>query len=213
MKIVGTDAGEVERALIAGELACPDCGDRLRPWGSARWRVVRRPRAMERRRPRRGRCGGCATTHVLISTDTLLRRRDFAEVIGAALVAKASGLGHRQAAVAAGAPVSTVRGWLRRFAANAEAIRSWFTLLAHGFDPMLAPLVATPTPLGDAVEAVAVAARAASLRLAPVRPWSFASSDQPGTAAFQHQLPLGARPLSGEPPPCSLKVPGGSMPP
>ena len=180
MKIVGTDGAEVERALVAGELACPDCGDRLRPWGSARWRVVRRPRAIERRRPRRGRCGGCATTHVLISTDSLLRRRDFAEVIGAALVAKAAGLGHRRVALAAGAPVSTVRGWLRRFAANAEAIRVWFTVLAHGFDPMLAPLAPAATSFGDAVEAIAVAARAASLRLAPVRPWSFASSASRG---------------------------------
>ena len=180
MKIVGTDAGEVERALVAGELACPDCGYRLRPWGSARWRVVRRPSATERRRPRRGRCGGCASTHVLISTDSLLRRRDLAEVIGAALAAKAAGLGHRKAAAASGAPVSTVRGWLRRFAANAEAIRVWFTVLAHGLDPMLAPLLATPTPLGDAVEAIATAARAASLRLAPVMPWSFASSASRG---------------------------------
>lgn len=180
MKIVGTDAGEVERDLVAGELACPDCGGRLRPWGSARWRVVRRPRASERRRPRRGRCVGCATTHVLISADSLLRRRDFAEVIGAALAAKASGLGRRRAAVAAGAPPSTVRGWLRRFAANAEAIRVWFTVLAHDHDPMLAPLLPTATNFGDAVEAVAVAARAASLRLAPVRPWSFASSASAG---------------------------------
>lgn len=180
MKIVGTDAGEVERALVAGELACPDCGERLRPWGSARWRVVRRPRAIERRRPRRGRCGGCATTHVLISNDSLLRRRDLAEVIGAAVAAKAAGLGHRKAAAAAGAPVSTVRGWLRRFAANAEAIRVWFTVLAHGLDPMLAPLAPAATSFGDAVEAIAVAARAASLRLAPVRPWSFASSASGG---------------------------------
>lgn len=180
MKIVGTDAGEVERALLAGRLTCPDCGHRLRPWGSARWRVVRRAVVIERRRPRRGRCGGCASTHVLISTDSLLRRRDFAEVIGAAVAAKASGVGHRKAAAAAGAPVSTVRGWLRRFAANAEAIRVWFTVLAHGLDPMLAPLGTTPSPLGDAVEAVAVAARAASLRLAPVRPWSFASAASRG---------------------------------
>lgn len=180
MKIVGTDAAEVERALVAGELACPGCGDRLRPWGSARWRVVRRAGAIERRRPRRARCRGCDSTHVLISADSLLRRRDLAEVIGAALVAKAAGLGHRRAAAAAWAPPSTVRGWLRRFAANAEAIRVWFTVLAHGFDPMLAPLAPTPTPVGDAIEAIAVAARAASLRLAPVRPWSFDSSASRG---------------------------------
>jgi len=119
-------------------------------------------------------------THVLIRTDTLLRRRDLAEVIGAALVAKATGAGHRRAAAIVGVPPSTVRGWLRRFAANAESIRVWFTVLAHGLDPMLAPLVAMASCVGDAVEAIAVAARAASLRLAPVAPWSFASAASGG---------------------------------
>lgn len=180
MKIVGTDDAEVERALVAGELACPACGEQLRAWGWARWRVVGRFDAEERRRPRRSRCGGCAVTHVLIRADSLLRRRDFAEVIGAALVAKADGLGHRRAAEVVGVPVSTVRGWLRRFAASCEAIRVWFTVLAHGLDPMLAPIAPTGSLWGDAVEAVAVAARAAALRLAPVAPWSFASQASRG---------------------------------
>ncbi len=117
---------------------------------------------------------------MLIRTDTLLRRRDLAEVIGTALVAKATGIGHRRAAAIVDVPASTVRGWLRRFAANAEQVRVWFTVLAHRLDPMLAPLVATASSLGDAVEAVAVAARAASLRLAPVEPWWFASAASAG---------------------------------
>lgn len=79
-----------------------------------------------------------------------------------------------------GVPVSTVRGWLRRFAANAEAVRVWFTVLAHDLDPMLAPLAATGTRLGDAVEAIAVAARAASLRLGSLGPWQFASAASRG---------------------------------
>ena len=116
---------------------------------------------------------------MLIGADCLLRRRDLAEVIGAALAAKAAGLGHRFAA-GAQVPVSTVRGWLRRFAAGADAIRAWFTVLAHDLDPMLAPLAPTGTPFGDAVEAVAVAARAAALRLAPVEPWQFASAASRG---------------------------------
>ena len=180
MKIVETDNSEVERALVAGELGCPDCGGRLRPWGSARWRVVRWSGGDERRRPRRSRCVGCAVTHVLIGTDTLLRRRDLVEVIGAAVVAKAIGAGHRRAAAMVGVPPSTVRGWLRRFARSAESIRAWFAVLAHGLDPMLAPLVPTGSLFGDAVEAVAVAARAASLRLVPVEPWSFASAASDG---------------------------------
>ena len=56
----------------------------------------------------------------------------------------------------------------------------WFTVLAHDLDPMLAPLVPTSTALGDALEAIAVAARAASLRLAPVKPWQFSSSASGG---------------------------------
>lgn len=119
-------------------------------------------------------------THVLLRTDTFVRRRDLAGVIGAALVAKATGLGHRRAAELLGVPASTVRGWLRCFARSAESIRVWFSVLAHGLDPMLAPLLPTLTPLGDAVEAVASAARAASLRLAPVEPWLFASTASRG---------------------------------
>jgi hypothetical protein len=119
-------------------------------------------------------------THVLISADTVLRRRDGVEVIGAALVAKARGVGHRRAAALVSVPISTVRGWLRRFAANAEAIRTWFTVVAHDLDPMLVPLTATGSIVGDAVEAVAVAARARALRLGPTEPWSFASQASRG---------------------------------
>lgn len=117
---------------------------------------------------------------MLVSDDTLVRRRDAVEVIGAALAAKATGVGHRRAATMVGVPVSTVRGWLRRFARSAEQVRVWFTVLAHDLDPMLAPLAPTGTPVGDAVEAIAVAARAASLRLAVVEPWRFASAASRG---------------------------------
>ena len=119
-------------------------------------------------------------THVLVSEDTLLRRRDLVGVIGAVLVAKANGHGFRWSAAVVGVPASTVRGWLRRFAGNAEAVRAWFTVLAHDLDPLLAPLAPTRTAVGDAVEAVAVAARAASLRLGLVAPWSFASAASHG---------------------------------
>lgn len=117
---------------------------------------------------------------MLVGDDTLVRRRDAVEVIGAALVAKAAGLGHRRVAVLLGVPVSTVRGWLRRFARHAEAVRVWFTVLAHGLDPLLGAVGPTGTPVGDAVEAIAVAARAASLRLGPVEPWRFASAASRG---------------------------------
>ncbi len=176
VKIVGTDALEVERALVAGEFSCPGCGGRLRPWGTARWRVVRRRDGEQRVRPRRSRCADCGATHVLLGDDTFLRRRDGAEEIGAALAARARGVGHRRSALSLGVPPSTVRGWLRRFASSADAIRSWFTVLAHDMDLMLAPLAPTDSAFGDAVEAIAVAARAGSLRVATMQPWRFAST-------------------------------------
>ncbi len=140
----------------------------------------RRGGELLRRRPRRGRCMGCGATHVLIGSDALLRRRDLGEVIGAASAAKAVGVGHRRVALMVGVHASTVRGWLRRFAVNAEAVRVWFTVLAHDLDPMLAAMAPRETPVGDAVEAVAVAARAAALRLGPVAPWAFASAASRG---------------------------------
>ena len=41
MIIVGIEPLEVERGLFAGEIGCPDCSGVLRPWGSARRRVLR----------------------------------------------------------------------------------------------------------------------------------------------------------------------------
>lgn len=39
--IAGNEAVEVERELVAGALGCPDCPGLLRPWGSARRRILR----------------------------------------------------------------------------------------------------------------------------------------------------------------------------
>ena len=175
MIIVGIESLEVERGLFAGEFVCPECSGVLRPWGSARRRVLRCGGGEVWRRPRRGRCVGCDRTHVLLTEDSLVRRRDEIVVIGAALVMKAAGRGHRRAADVLGLPPATVRGWLRRFGRNAEVLRVWFTVLAHGLDPLLGPVLPTGTIVGDAVEAIAAAARAASLRLGLSQPWWFAS--------------------------------------
>ena len=68
-----------------------------------------------------------------------LRRADAGAVIGAALEAAAAGAGHRTIAVRLGRPASTVRGWLRRFAARAEEVRAFFTVLLAwtGPDPVM----------------------------------------------------------------------------
>lgn len=114
---------------------------------------------------------------MLVPACCLLRRRDAVAVIGAALTARAAGLSiAATAAGVAGVPFATVRGWLRRFAVVADAVRARFTVLAHDLDPLLGPIAATGSAVGDAVEAIGVAARAAVLRFGPVDAWQFAAS-------------------------------------
>ena len=114
---------------------------------------------------------------MLLPADSLLRRRDAVGVIGAALTARARGSSiARTAARVAGVPFATVRGWLRRFAVVADGVRALFTVLAHDLDPLLGPIRATGSGVGDGVEAIGMAARAASLRLGLVDAWQFAAS-------------------------------------
>jgi hypothetical protein len=176
--MVGTDQARVDRELAAGALACPGCGADLRPWGHARQRVLRAKGAAEclRLRPRRSRCAGCGATHVLLPTATLARRADLVVVIGAALVAKAAGDGHRRIAARLGRPATTVRDWLRRFAAHAKPIRAAFSSLALALDSEADPPGPTGTALADAVEAIGWAAAATVRRLGVLSPWRLAAA-------------------------------------
>ena len=61
---------------------------------------------------------------MLLPVSALSRRADLAEVIGAALAAKAAGAGHRRIAGWLSRPAETVRGWLRRFAVRAAGWRA-----------------------------------------------------------------------------------------
>ena len=118
-------------------------------------------------------------THVLLAVSCLLRRADGVDVIGAALRAKAAGAGHRRIAARLDRPVSTVRGWLRAFARNAETVRSMFTALLVELDPLAGPLPVHPSVVADAVEAVGACAAAARRRLGvigAVSPWQLASA-------------------------------------
>jgi hypothetical protein len=173
--IVGSDPVRVEADLAAGAIGCPACAGALGPWSFARRRWLRGEGGSVVVRPRRGRCRSCRCTHVLLPDVALWRRVDAAEVVGRALVSAASGRGHRRIAQQLGRPPSTVRGWLRRFRAAAVRVAAHFGAWAHRFDPNLGPIVAAGGALGEAVEAVGVAARAASLRLGPRPPWSWAS--------------------------------------
>lgn len=173
--MVGTVPKHVERRLRARELVCP-CGGDLAPWGYARQRTVRGVDGPVR--PRRARCRACLVTHVLLAVSCLLRRADSVDVIGAALRAKATGVGHRPIAQRLSRPASTVRGWLRAFTRNAEAVRLVFTGLLAQLDPLTGPLPARGSRFADAVEAVGAGSAAARRRLGfvgAVSAWQVAS--------------------------------------
>lgn len=187
--VVSDDPNVVEAALRAGRFAC-GCGSRLAPWGYGRSRCLRDAGGQTRsQRPRRARCTSCGATTVLLADWSLPRRRDTIEVIGAALLAHAQGVGHRPIARRLGVPEGTVRGWLRRVRKNAEWVRVWATVLAHDCDPLLHPIRPTGSPVGDTVEALGTAAKALKLRLGGDR------GGWPTIVALTHGRLLGTRSL------------------
>lgn len=88
----------------------------------------------------------------------------------AALLARAQGQGYRRIATTLGLRhvATTVRGWLRAFSRAAEVLRAYFTRRAYALDPDLGPIAAMGGVVADAVEAMAVAARAAVQRFGPL---------------------------------------------
>ena len=127
-------------------------------------------------RPRRSLCSQCRCTHVLLPASTLVRRADTVVVIGHALLAKAAGAGHRGIAVLSDRPVSTVRGWLRRFGVRAEGLRVLFTGLLHALDASVAAVGVSGSVFADALESLGLAAAAAARLFGPRPAWQFASA-------------------------------------
>ncbi|WP_427131098.1 hypothetical protein [Pseudarthrobacter sp. S9] len=175
----------------------------LRPWGWARERRIRHGTGMgqdlQNHRPRRGRCAGCSGTHVLLGVELAARRADEAAVIAAAVEAKtAAGHGHRRIAARLGRPASTVRGWLRSFAASAGPILRAFTALAHrdGADPAGLWPAPARTPAGAALAAVTAYASVLADRFAVAAlPWQSTGLAASGpfffsTGRWQHELAL-----------------------
>jgi hypothetical protein len=165
----------VEDDLAAGRLCCPACDGALSRWGFARERTVRLLHEIRSLRPRRAYCRRCEQTHVLLPAWAVARRRDGAEVIGRALLAKANGQGHRTIAATLQRPPGTVRGCLRTFARRAEPVaatsRRWTRTLEPSADHAIAP----GSPFLQAVDALGGAARACRLRLAiTASPWELA---------------------------------------
>jgi hypothetical protein len=173
--IVGTDEAAVEADLTGGRIGCPNCQVGLRPWGHGVDREVRLLARSEQRCFRRSICRPCRATHVLIPEDTFVRRRHGAEVIGAALTAKAKGDGHRRIAKDLNVAPSTVRGWLRAFAARAVVLREHFVRWAHAMDPGHDDFSPGGSDVCDAVDAIGVFVIVAVRRFGPRPPWSLAS--------------------------------------
>ena len=190
MLMVRAEMALVEAELVGGLLSCPSCRGTLGRWGHARWRVVRFTEGARWVRPRRARCRACAGTHVLLPDCCLLRRRDEVAVIGAALEARARGHGHRPISELLGVPKDTVRGWLRRFAAGAEAIRELFTRWAFALDPELGPISPAGDGFADAVEVIAVAARAWVLRFGAVAVWPLVATLSGGVLLCHTSCPF-----------------------
>jgi hypothetical protein len=175
MLIVCAEQARVEAELVGGLLGCPSCRAVLGPWGHGRERVLRCLVGDRLLRPRRARCRGCAGTHVLVPDMALLRRRDEVTVIGVAIEAKVAGEGHRLIARRLGVHADTVRGWLRRFAERAELIRAHFTRWTVALDSEIGAVLPAGSGIADALEAIAVAARAWVLRFGPGDSWRIAS--------------------------------------
>jgi len=181
---VNGDRDAVERQLERGELACPSCGGVLGGWGEAVTRPVRQLEGDDERvTPRRSRCRACGATHVLLPARLLSRRADAGAVIGRALEESAVGAGHRKIAELVERPVSTVRGWLRRFAARAEDVRAFFTVLLARTSPDPVMPAGAAGPVAAAVSAIAGAAVAVAQRwpeLGTVPVWMAASAASGG---------------------------------
>jgi Domain of unknown function (DUF6431) len=196
MLIVCAEQALVEAELVGGLLGCPSCRAVLGPWGHARERVLRCAVGDRLLRPRRARCRGCEGTHVLLPNVALSRRRDEVAVIGQAIEARVAGEGSRPIAGRLGVHADTVRGWLRRFAERADWIRVHFTRWAVVLDPETGAVLPAGDGIADALEAIAVAARAWVLRFGPGDPWRIASVLSDGGLLLQHEFPLGGGAVS-----------------
>jgi transposase-like protein len=182
---------QVEAALAAGALACPACSGPLSPWGYARSRELRLRSGTRALTPRRALCGGCARTHVLCPAWSVPRRRDSADVIGEALRLAVDGDGHRRIARKLDRPPGTVRGWLRAARQRAQDLRACASRQLVSLDVQVGAITPAGSELGDAVEAMMLAARGFRLR--------FGAADQAGV--WERAVWLTGGLLHGRPPP------------
>ena len=112
---------------------------------------------------------------MLLPEVCLTRRCYVAELIGEALLSLGRE-GYRRVAERLGVPGETVRDWRRRFCSRAEVIAAHFLRWARALDASLDPPAAQGSLVADALEAIGVCVRLASLALARRPPWSWVSA-------------------------------------
>ena len=114
-------------------------------------------------------------THVLLPDVCLARRCYVAEVIGEALLS-AGREGYRRAGERLEVPGETVRDWRRRFRSRAESIAAHFLWWARALHASLDPPADQGSLVADALEAIGVCTRLASLMLGRRAVWSWVSA-------------------------------------
>jgi hypothetical protein len=155
---------------------CPDCSSPMRFWWGY-WRYVRDEGRCRKVFVRRASCRPCASTHAVLPSFLLARRRDSVEMIGAAIEAAAGGAGGaRPAAEAAGVPHTTARGWLRRLRRRAPVIAVTFAALAVELGGEVVNAAGEAMRRTVAAIRAAFAAAAAMPGWAALGRWRFASS-------------------------------------
>ena len=112
---------------------------------------------------------------MLLPDVCLSRRRYVAEVIGEALLS-AGWEGYRRVGERLGVPGETVRDWRCRFRSRAELIADHFLRWARALDASLDASAGGGSPVGDALEAIGVCTRLASLVLGRRAAWSWVSA-------------------------------------
>jgi hypothetical protein len=119
---------------------------------------------------------------VLLPVTVLVRRAYAAEVIVAALLARATGSGHRTIGERLGVPASTVRGWLRVLGARLEPVRLYLLQVARRAGVDWAVPEALGSPWRDVLAALGAATAAVTGRfgafgvVGPVTAWQVASA-------------------------------------
>jgi hypothetical protein len=100
----------------------------------------------------------------VVAGDIAAAQAYVADLIWAAVVAKAAGAGYRPIGHRSGIPVCTVRGWLRVIDRRADGVRDWFLGIAVAAGVDVSIPKASGSGCGDVVAAVGAAREAIAAR-------------------------------------------------